>query len=63
MNLQVQVIKRPGFTWPCPIWGWALVKLKCILPGSECWEYGTATGGGMLFTWLECDRKTVQRKK
>jgi hypothetical protein len=25
-----------------------------------CWEYGTATGGSVPFTWLKSDRKVVQ---
>jgi hypothetical protein len=27
-----------------------------------CWEYGTATGGSVPFTWLNSDRKVVLRE-
>jgi hypothetical protein len=30
---------------------------------TKCWEYGTATGGSMPFTWLKSDIKNVQGRK
>jgi hypothetical protein len=30
---------------------------------NECWEYGIATGGRVLFTWLRSDRIVVQGSK